>query len=262
VVDNVIPFERPRSQESGGALDDDEVVQNANNKITAWKADGTPSLTAVQELFHESICAGASAMARDKIIDTILAAFGAELGGKRALASTWGKLAKDFAAECAQTARENTQQPELTPAEKAALRESLWPAVRELAEAPGLMDRVLQQVHAMGVVGEDELITLTYVAGTSRVLEQPINVLARGPSGSGKSFTVLHTLKLVGSDYTNQLTSSSALSLVYDTRPLAHTVIFLFEANQLQTEKQGDADSRYACSCSYQRRQNHSPDDR
>jgi len=28
----------------------------------------------------------------------------------------------------------------------------------------------------------------------------------------------------------NELTSSSALSLVYDTRPLSHTVVFLFEA--------------------------------
>ena len=36
------------------------------------------------------------------------------------------------------------------------------------------------------------------------------------------------------------------LSLVYDTRPLAHTVIFLFEANQLQTEKQGDRDSTFS----------------
>ena len=33
---------------------------------------------------------------------SILAAFGTELGGKRAMNSTWGKLAKDVAAECAQ----------------------------------------------------------------------------------------------------------------------------------------------------------------
>ena len=50
-----------------------------------------------------------------------IAAFGTELGGKRALIGTWSKLAKDYAAECAQDARENTTQPELTPEEKAAL---------------------------------------------------------------------------------------------------------------------------------------------
>ena len=40
--------------------------------------------------------------------------------------------------------------------------------------------------------------------------------------------------------------SSSALSLVYDTRPLAHTVMLLFEANQMQADKQADKDSTFA----------------
>ena len=171
-------------------------------------------------------------MARDKIVDAILTAFGTELGGKRALVGTWGKLVKDFAAERVQDARENTTQPELTPAEKAALRESLWPTVASLLKHPDLMDRVVKQVQAMGVVNERELIMLTYIAATSRVLKNPINVIIKGVSSGGKSFTVLHTLELIGQDFVNQLTSSSALSLVYDTRPLAHTVMFLFEANQ------------------------------
>jgi hypothetical protein len=53
-------------------------------------------------------------------------------------------------------------------------------------------------------------------------------------------------LELIGPDFVNQLTSSSALSLVYDTRPLAHRVMLLFEANQLQGEKQADKDSTFA----------------
>jgi hypothetical protein len=243
--DNVIQF-RPRSADTDGGRSDDELVRSAAEQIAAWKDAGTPGLNDVQELFWKVICDDASPMARDKIIDAILAAFGTELGGRRALVGTWSKLVKNFAAECAKDARKQSTQPELTPAEKAALREGLWPTVRELAEAPDLMKRVVQQVHDMGVVGEDDLITLTYIAATSRVLEQPINILARGASSGGKSFTVLHTLKLIGSDFTNQLTSSSALSLVYDTRPLAHTVMFLFEANQLQTEKQGDKDNTFA----------------
>ena len=108
-------------------------------------------------LFWEVICDDASPMARDKIIDAILAAFGTELGGKRALSGTWSKLVKNFAAECAQDARENTTKPELTPEEKAALRDGLWPSVRELAEAPDLMDRVVKQVEVMGVVGESRV---------------------------------------------------------------------------------------------------------
>jgi hypothetical protein len=104
---------------------------------------------------------------------------------------------------------------------------------------------VVKQVQNMGVVNECELITLAYICATSRVLEHPINILTKGASSGGKSFTISHVLELIGPDFVNKLTSSSALSLVYDTRSLAHTVIFLFEANQLQSEKT-DKDSTFA----------------
>jgi hypothetical protein len=225
----------------GGERDDDELVRSANHKIANWQAASViPSLTQVQELFHESICAGASPMARDKIVAAITAAFGAQLGGKRALGATWNQLAKQFAAESAQAAREKpgrTTQPALTPAEKAKLREALWPTVSDLAQAPDLMDRVVQQVQAMGVVNERELIVLTYIAATSRMLEHPVNLLVKGASGGGKSFTATRTLELIGPEFVNHLTSSSALSLVYDERPLAHTILFIAEANQLQADE-------------------------
>ena len=54
---NVISFEIARellaTPKKGAALDDDELVRIANEKIAQWKAAGTPSLTVVQELFHE-----------------------------------------------------------------------------------------------------------------------------------------------------------------------------------------------------------------
>jgi hypothetical protein len=156
----------------------------------------------------------------------------------------WGplgiKLKRRFAAECAQAARENragTKQAALTSAEKDKLRETLWPAVSDLAQAPNLMDRVVQQVQAMGVVNERELIVLTYIAATSRMLEHPVNLLVKGASGGGKSFTATRTLELIGPEFVNHLTSSSALSLVYDERPLAHTILFIAEANQLQADE-------------------------
>ena len=232
--------------DTNGALDDDDLIRRATNKISEWKVAGTPSLTSVQELFHALISAGASPMARDLIVESILATFGTELGGKRGLIATWGKLAKDFAAECAAEARESTREPELTPEQKAALRETLWPNVCTLAQAPDLIERIVRQVQSTGVVNENELIILIYIAATSRILKSPINVIVKGASGGGKSFTVLHVLELIGADFVNKLTSSSALSLVYDTRPLAHKVIFLFEANQLQSEKQANTDSTFA----------------
>ena len=245
-ADNAILFEpskvvRDARGNDGNKRDDDELLRYAKETIANWKAElSIPSLTQVQELFYKSISAGASAMARDKIIDAIIAAFGQELGGRRALGSTWNQLAKEFAAECAQAARDKrvdaTHAP-FTPAEKAKLREPLWPAVSELAQAPDLIDRVVRQVQAMGVVNERDLIVLTYVAGTSRVLQQPVNLLAKGTSGSGKSITTTRTLELIGPDFVNFLTSASALSLVYDDRPLSHTVLVIYEENQLQADE-------------------------
>ena len=78
---------------------------------------------------------------------------------------------------------------------------------------------------------------MTYIAATSRVLEHPVNLLVKGASSGGKSFTTTRTLELIGPDFVNHLTSSSALSLVYDERPLAHTVLFINEANQLQADE-------------------------
>ena len=89
----------------------------------------------------------------------------------------------------------------------------------------------------MGVMNERELIVLTYIAGTSRILEHPVSLLVKGASSGGKSFTATRTLELIGPDFVNHLTSSSALSLVYDDRPLAHTILFIHEANQLQADE-------------------------
>ena len=91
----------------------------------------------------------------------------------------------------------------------------------------------------MGVVNEDELITLLYISATSRVLQSPINPLVKGSSSAGKSYTTTRTLELIGSRFVYYLTSSSALSLVYDERPLSHTVLVVFEATQLQADEHG-----------------------
>jgi hypothetical protein len=122
--DNVILFEQARADLKGDeALNDDEIISRARAKITEWQAAGTPTLDAVQDLFRESIRASASPMARDKIIEVIIAAYDTELGGKRAMISTWSQITKDYAEARAEAARENTTEPELTPAQKAALRE-------------------------------------------------------------------------------------------------------------------------------------------
>ena len=50
---NVISLEKFRDKRANGdgALDDDEIIRRAGQKIAEWKAAGTPSLTEVQNTF-------------------------------------------------------------------------------------------------------------------------------------------------------------------------------------------------------------------
>jgi hypothetical protein len=243
-TNNVVPF-RPSSdraalEHDGNDVDDDELLQRAVSQINEWKSiPNLASLTSVQQLFHELIRDGGSRMLRDKVVDDIIAAFDTKFGGKRALGGTWTQIAKDVAAEHAQAAREGLDDecPPLTAEQKAEFRDDLWPKLCELAQAPDLLERVVRQVQSRGVVNECELITLIYLAATSRVLDQPINPLVKGASSGGKSHTTKRTLELFPPESVNYLTSSSALSLVYDDQPLAHTVLVVNEANQLQADE-------------------------
>jgi hypothetical protein len=244
-TNNVVPFAWPRSDRApleydGNGVEDDELLQRAVSQINEWKSiPNLATLTSVQQLFHELICDGGSKMLRDKVVDAITAAFNTKFGGKRALGSTWTKIAKDVAAKHAQAAREglDEEHPPLTAEQKAESRDDLWPKVCKLAQAPNLLERVVRQIQSRGVVNERELITLIYLAATSRVLDQPINPLVKGASSGGKSHTTKRTLELFPPESVNYLTSSSALSLVYDDQPLAHTVLVVNEANQLQADE-------------------------
>jgi hypothetical protein len=92
---------RPDNTDSDRYVDDDELLKRATDTIDEWKTANSPSLTQVQTLFHELICAGGSAMLRDKVVDSIISAFDCDLGTKPALKGTWTMIAKNVATKCA-----------------------------------------------------------------------------------------------------------------------------------------------------------------
>jgi hypothetical protein len=151
-ADNVVPFRHERNSRAAPprydeSRDDDELLQLATNTIAKWsEASNPPSMTEVQNLLHELICNDGSAMLRDRVVAAIVGAFGDDLGGRRALSKTWGDIARQVAADRSQSARgvgDDDNNKPLTVEQKATLRTELWPAIRELAEAPDLMARVV-----------------------------------------------------------------------------------------------------------------------
>ncbi len=62
-------------------------------------------------------------------------------------------------------------------------------AERMLAD-PQLVDRVLIDIAALGLVGEQELALTLYVVGASRLLDRPLASSVQGTTSSGKSYTI------------------------------------------------------------------------
>jgi hypothetical protein len=68
-------------------------------------------------------------------------------------------------------------------------------AVKEIASKDRILDWFLKALEACGVVGEEKIAKLCYLALTSRVLERPVSLAVKGPSSGGKSYVTGQVLR-------------------------------------------------------------------
>ncbi|MFK7910025.1 MAG: hypothetical protein AB8F34_05415 [Akkermansiaceae bacterium] len=136
---------------------------------------------------------------------------------------------------------DDDDEDELTPAEIKAIRAEMYPRIKHIAEAPDIMELVQKTLHERGVVGEEAITSLTYLAVTSRLLENPVNPLVKGSSASGKSFTTQKTLKMFPEGAYHVLTGGSAKSLIYTEEKFEHRMLVILEASQLNGADDNDA---------------------
>jgi hypothetical protein len=85
-----------------------------------------------------------------------------------------------------------------------------------------------------GLVGERRSAQLLYLAFTSRLLADPVNVAAKGLSSSGKSYTIESVATLMPPEAVFTMTAMSERALVYLKEPLAHRTLVLYEAAALR----------------------------
>ena len=138
------------------------------------------------------------------------------------------KLNPDLAAErdrierkLSDLAAKDAEPPTVGPAEEAEptaeeLLEKMSDEAKGEAEMmlddPDLMQRIVADVHALGVAGEDRLIQAVYLVGVSRLLMKPLAAITQGPSSSGKSYVGEQTAKLMppeGIIFATQMTPQS-----------------------------------------------------
>ena len=105
---------------------------------------------------------------------------------------------------------------------------------------PQLLEQVLSDIHALGVVGDPDLALTIYLVGTSRILDDPLHLTVQGPSGSGKSFPIEIIAGLMPPEATLRATSMSALVL-YRMPSLNGMFILLGERRHKTDDDAADA---------------------
>lgn len=100
----------------------------------------------------------------------------------------------------------------------------------DLIAAPDILARFWSDVRAAGLVGEERVAKLLFLAVVSRHLDRPVNVAVKGPSSGGKSHTVEHVLRFFPADAYYPLSAMSERALAYSEEPLAHRFLVLYEA--------------------------------
>jgi hypothetical protein len=98
------------------------------------------------------------------------------------------------------------------------------------------LQRAVPYEDSAGVVGERRLCKLVYLTVTARFLDRFPSIAVKGPSSSGKSWTIERVLNFFPAEAYYLLTAMSERALAYGTEPLSHRFLVLFEAAGLESD--------------------------
>ena len=129
-----------------------------------------------------------------------------------------------------------TPASDLEREEREAKGREAWGLCDKLAIDPNILDRVGEQLEALGVVGNLRLAKLTYLAITSRLFDRPVSIVAKGQSSSGKTFETQKCVELFPDEAVYVLTAMSEHALVYGSESLEHRMLVIYEASGLGSD--------------------------
>jgi hypothetical protein len=111
-----------------------------------------------------------------------------------------------------------------------------------MLESPELMQRILDDIAACGIAGEQELAAAIFLTGISRLLPRPLSAIVQALSSTGKSFTVEAVAKLFPPEAVIHATAISPKALVY-MKPgtLCHKFVVAGERRRRQDDETADS---------------------
>src|SRR5262249_44369705 len=149
------------------------------------------------------------------------------------LVARWGPQAVLAWLQQGQTEAEEVA-PHITPSADAAHLHT----PPELAQNPDILAVFDEAVRACGVVGEVRCAKLLYLGLTSRLLSEPVSLVIKGISSSGKSFTTDTTMKFFPASAYISMTAMSERALIYMKDEFKHRTLVIFEAVALREQRE------------------------
>ena len=108
-------------------------------------------------------------------------------------------------------------------------------------KSPDLIDRILADIHVIGVAGEQELSLMGYLIGTSRLLTRPLAGMVMGSSSSGKSYVLRKVADLLPAEATLRTHRMSPQALLYmENGSLVHRFVAAGERSRRQDDGAAD----------------------
>lgn len=116
------------------------------------------------------------------------------------------------------------------PVEAAVIDEAGRAAALELLRAPNLVERILADLEACGIVGEKVNKLVAYLAASSRKLDAPLAVLVQSSSAAGKSSLMDAVLALMPAEERIKYSAVTGQSLFYmGAANLKHKILAIVE---------------------------------
>jgi hypothetical protein len=116
------------------------------------------------------------------------------------------------------------------------------PAARSMLKDPNLIKRIIEDIAALGVAGENILTATIYLVGTSRLLPKPLNAIVKGLSSSGKSYLIEKTAALFPPEAVLRATQQTPQALFYaEPGSLSHRFIVGGERSRVENDDTADA---------------------
>ena len=120
----------------------------------------------------------------------------------------------------------------------ARVERELFGLCEGLAREEWILGAFLKSVKASGLAGEERNAAMIFLALTSRLLRAPVSLAFKGPSASGKNFTVKQVLAHFPDNAAIKITSMSEKALLFLNEDLRHKHIVITESDGVSSQFQ------------------------